>query len=143
LHAEQPRFRPTIGLYLLRQQPKGEFVGGNLREAGSHFVRVQQHDRPGRPCEFHGVQEYNVVKMLVNHTANQPLRSRAGDDDPTSSPGDRRTANKCFRQPDAEPVIPIRDVAEAHQAHAAMEELLELFAEVGHQISSPSFLICS
>ena len=84
-----------------------------------------------------------MVRMLVNHTANQPVRSRAGNDDSTSNPDDRSTANKCFRQPDAEPIIPLRDIAEAHQAHAALEELLELFAQVGHQISSPSFLICS
>ena len=31
----------------------------------------------------------------------------------------------------------------ADEADMALEELLELFAEVRHQISSPSFLICS
>jgi hypothetical protein len=50
---------------------------------------------------------------------------------------------QLFRQPNPESVIRVIQIPEAHQADPALEELLELFAEVGHQISSPSFLICA
>jgi len=51
--------------------------------------------------------------------------------------------HRAYGQAHAEAIIPIVHIPEAHQADAALEALLELFAQVGHQISSPSFLICS
>jgi hypothetical protein len=153
-------------------------MGGSLRKAGSHVIRVEQNCRTRNAAEFHSIQEDEAVEAFIRHLADPTLRGRASNDyvTPTSevrspkSEGSpvvkmRSTVAKCFasafgsrasfglrtsdfglqllRQPDAEPIIPIRHVAEAHQADAALEELLELFAEVGHQISSPSFLICS
>jgi hypothetical protein len=46
-------------------------------------------------------------------------------------------------QPHAERVIAPVDVADADEADAALETQLELLTQVGHQMSSPSFLICA
>jgi hypothetical protein len=140
-------------------------VRGNLRVAGSYFVRAQQDNRPCRAAKVHHVEEDEVIKALLGKAPDQTLRGPAGNDYMTPKAEGRTTAAKdfasafgfrasfglrtsafglqLFRQPNPESVIRVIHIPEAHQADPALEELLELFAEVGHQISSPSFLICA
>ena len=86
-------------------------------------------------------------ECLVSHTADQPLRSRAGDDDPTStsrrldSTRLRIESLSASRTPN--PSSPYATLPRPIRQTRPWKQLLELFAEVGHQISSPSFLICS
>ena len=112
-----------------------------------------------------------MIKALLGNAPDQTLRGPAGNDRVTLWRGGRpwfeigataaqvfpsalgfrasfglRTSAfgfQFFRQPNPESVIRVIHIPEAHKADAALEELQELFAEVGHQISSPSFMICS
>jgi hypothetical protein len=113
-------------------------VSGDLRIAGADFARIQKGHRSGRRAKLDCVQENETVKSPIRESADVVFGG-GGCDNYVRDSG----AQQILGQPYANAIVAAIHIPQAHQANPALEQFFELLAEVFHQMSSPSFLICS
>jgi hypothetical protein len=134
--------QPDTGGAAIEQQPgesaQREAMGRDLRKTRLNLGRIKERRGSWLGAEIGGIQK-DQVRLAREFGAGDPEFGA----EPNDGHAGYLSCLKRFRQAKAGGVIPALRISQAQPEHRGAGQSLELLAEVAHQMSSPSRLICS
>jgi hypothetical protein len=127
LDAEEPGAGVALGFDPLGEEPEGDFVGGDLREAGDDFVGGEEDDGTRGGAEFDGVEEDDVIVTGKGGGGDGAFGVWARDDDVEEA-----GLVEVLGEEDTGLVVGVIGVADAEPEDSTVEAGVEMGAEILH-----------